>query len=49
MSEEHAEAVSSDWIENLPSLKQFDEATKALLRESTIRKTLPRGVRTGLA
>lgn len=35
--------MSSDWIESVPLLNRLDEPTKAQLRDSAIRKQIPRG------
>lgn len=35
--------MASDWIAQAPMLRQLDEPTKTLLRESAIRKQIPRG------
>ncbi|PPD46491.1 MAG: Crp/Fnr family transcriptional regulator [Methylocystis sp.] len=35
--------MASDWIEQAPLLRGLDEPTKTLLRESAIRKQIPRG------
>ncbi len=35
--------MAFDWIEDVPLLRALDEQTKAQLRESAIRKQLPRG------
>ncbi|QGM97172.1 Crp/Fnr family transcriptional regulator [Methylocystis parvus] len=35
--------MASDWIEDIPALRRLDEPTKAQLRDSAVRKQLPRG------
>lgn len=35
--------MAADWIEGVPLLRGLDEPTKAILRESAIRKQIPRG------
>jgi len=35
--------MAFDWIEDVPLLRGLDESTKSLLRESAIRKQIPRG------
>ncbi|MGD9656376.1 MAG: Crp/Fnr family transcriptional regulator [Methylocystis sp.] len=35
--------MPSDWIEETPSLRSLDAATKTLLREGAVRKHIPRG------
>lgn len=35
--------MAADWIENAPPLRSLDSATKNLLRESAVRKQIPRG------
>lgn len=35
--------MASDWIEDAPLLRGLDEPTRAMLRESAIRKQIPRG------
>ena len=35
--------MASDWIDDAPSLRGFDAATKAMLRDSAARKQIPRG------
>jgi CRP/FNR family transcriptional regulator, anaerobic regulatory protein len=36
--------MESDWTENVPLLNALDEPAKTLLRESALRKQIPRGV-----
>ena len=35
--------MPSDWIDETPSLRSLDAATKTLLRDSAVRKQIPRG------
>jgi len=35
--------MPSDWIDEVPSLRGLDEATKTMLRDAAIRKQIPRG------
>lgn len=35
--------MASDWIDDIPPLRRLDEPTRTLLRESAVRKQLPRG------
>lgn len=35
--------MPSDWIDDIPALRVLDEATKSMLRESAVRKQIPRG------
>ncbi|MCC3245686.1 Crp/Fnr family transcriptional regulator [Methylocystis sp. WRRC1] len=35
--------MPSDWIDEVPSLRALDDATKAMLRDAAIRKQIPRG------
>ncbi len=35
--------MPADWIEDVPLLRRLDQPTRALLRESAIRKQIPRG------
>lgn len=42
MSDE-GQTMPSDWIDETPSLRSLDAATKTLLRDSAVRKQIPRG------
>jgi hypothetical protein len=40
---DEGQMMASDWVDETPSLRSLDAATKTLLRDSVVRKQIPRG------